>query len=300
MKKFIIRAIVATACVFIAARYCTGNSCCSQQSACQSTKPMLKPFDKAPVSTNSDKTKKIIQEAYSNVVKEGGLCTIGGGCCGGGADLSQLIGYSADEINKLADANLGLGCGYPVGLADIKPGDIVLDLGSGAGFDCFLAAKKTGAQGKIIGIDMTQLMIEKARDNAKQYNFSNVEFRLGDIETLPVESNSIDIVISNCVINLAPNKGKVFAEAYRVLKTGGKMVVSDVVLTQNLTREQQQDEKLLSACVSGAILKQDYIHLLTKTGFGVTIVDEDNEIGPKWFGFNDLPIVSLKFIAYKK
>jgi len=273
------------------------GGCCQNQSSCNVGSKIESQKTSTPP---GKKVKEVIQAAYGNVAKEGSLCSISGGCCGGGGALSELIGYSADEIDTLANANLGLGCGHPVGLAQIREGDTVLDLGSGAGLDCFLAAKKTGPKGTVIGVDMTQEMIDKARANAKQYNFANVEFRLGDIENLPVASNAVDIVISNCVINLAPDKAKVFAEAYRVLKPGGKMSISDIVLTRNLTPTQKQDERLLSACVSGAILKQDYINLLKKIGFTVTVAEEDKEIGKKWFGNNDLPIVSLKFIAHKK
>lgn len=245
--------------------------------------------------------KELIKEAYGKVAQTGSSCSVvGGGCCGGGCALSSDIGYTREEIDTLADANLGLGCGHPVSLADIKPGNTVLDLGSGAGFDSFLAARKVGEKGKVIGVDMTPAMLKKARANAKKYKFTNVKFRKGDIEKLPVEDNTIDIIMSNCVINLAPEKEKVFAEAYRVLKPGGKMAVSDVVLLKKLTKEQKEDPKLLCACVSGAILKDDYIDLLKKAGFDVTVVDEDTTINKKWFGNDELPISSLKFIARKK
>ena len=199
-----------------------------------------------------------------------------------------------------ADANLGLGCGHPVSLGYIKEGDVVVDLGSGAGLDCFLAACKVGQSGKVIGVDMTQEMINKARANAQKYTMSNVEFRLGDIEALPVDSDSVDIIMSNCVINLAPHKKEVFKEAHRVLKSGGKMAVSDVVLLNDLTDAQRKDPKLLCACVSGAVSKEDYLEMLQQVGFEVTIIDEDKNINKKWFGNDDLPISSLKFIAYKK
>jgi SAM-dependent methyltransferase len=270
------------------------KKCCYSQGCCN------KKAKATPQSTSNQETKNIIKEAYSEVVTKGGSVCPMGGCCGGGAQLSQDIGYSREEIEELADANLGLGCGNSVNLGDIQKGETVLDLGSGAGLDCFLAARKVGPEGSVIGVDMTQAMIDKARKNTNKYGFDNVEFRLGDIEKLPVESNSIDIIMSNCVINLAPNKAKVFQEAFRVLKSGGKMTISDVVLTGELTAEQKNDKKLLSACVSGAILKEDYLTLLKNAGFSVTIVDEDTNISKKWFGNNDLPISSLKFIAYKK
>lgn len=246
-------------------------------------------------------TKEVIQQAYGTVAENGGVCELfGGGCCGGGDELSKMIGYSQDELNAVSGANLGLGCGNPVMLGDMHEGQVVLDLGSGAGLDCLLAAKRVGVTGRVIGVDMTDAMIEKARANAAQYGFENVEFKKGDIEELPVESNSVDIVISNCVINLAPDKAKVFQEAHRVLKAGGKMYVSDIVLLSALTPEQQSDEKLLCACVAGAMLKDEYVAMLEQTGFDVAVVDEDLAIGEKWFGNADLPISSLKFVATKK
>lgn len=245
--------------------------------------------------------KEIIKEAYGKVVQAGsGCCVVGGGCCGGGADLSQDIGYSKKELKALADANLGLGCGNPVSFGEIKEGYTVLDLGSGAGLDCFLAAEKVGSTGAVIGVDMTLDMIKKARKNAKKYRYKNVEFRLGDIEALPVAENIVDIVISNCVINLAPDKLKVFKESYRVLKPGGRMYVSDVVLLGDLTEEQRKDEKLLCACVAGALLKEDYLAKLAEAGFEITIVEEDKEINIKWFNDDLLPIESLKYIAHKR
>jgi arsenite methyltransferase len=270
------------------------TSCCSCRNGgcCPSTKTPENDAHKA--------TKEIIKKAYGNVAEKGGFVCSTGGCCGGGAQLSQDIGYTREEIDSLADANLGLGCGNSVNLGEIKKGETILDLGSGAGLDCFLASRKVGPQGKVIGVDMTKAMIDKARKNAEKYKFTNVEFRLGDIEDLPIDNASVDIVMSNCVINLAPNKEKVFQEAFRVLKQGGKMAISDVVLTGPLTEEQKNDPKLLSACVSGAILKDDYLSLLKKAGFTVTIIDEDKEISKKWFGEKKLPISSLKFVAHKK
>ena len=205
--------------------YCNDKNCCSKKRATSvKQNPVQKLADNKKTYDGKDDQKKIIQEAYAGVAKEGtGSC---GGCCGGGCDLSSTIGYTKEELDMFADANLGLGCGHPVSLGYIKEGDVVLDLGSGAGLDCFLAARKVGQNGKVIGVDMTTAMIEKARTNAEKYGFKNVEFRLGDIEELPVESNSIDVIMSNCVINLAPQKHLVFKEAGRVLRKGGVMAIS--------------------------------------------------------------------------
>lgn len=220
-------------------------------------------------------------------------------CCGGlnPLDLSKSIGYSEEELKAVPDANLGLGCGNPTALAELKPGDIVLDLGSGAGFDCFLAAQKVGNSGKVIGVDMTQAMIEKAQSNAIKYGYSNVEFRLGDIEALPVESNSIDVIISNCVINLAPDKEKVFRESFRVLKPGGAMYISDMVLLEALPEDLKNDEDLLISCLAGALLKEDYLRLLNNAGFSVEILSKDQYIiRDKYSG---LPAESLKLKVLK-
>lgn len=219
----------------------------------------------------SDKIKDIVKKSYGNIAKSSGEC----GCGSCGCDSNQTVqrqsgemGYSQDEMNQAPpDSNLGLGCGNPLAIASLKEGEVVLDLGSGAGFDSFLASPKVGATGRVIGIDMTDEMLEKAKENAKKGNYSNVEFRKGDIEDLPIEDASIDAIISNCVINLAPDKEKVFKEAYRVLKTGGRLMASDVVLIKPLPEELKKDEELLVGCVSGAILEADYIKLLVQAGF---------------------------------
>lgn len=274
---------------------CQGCSCVG--GCCTPSVPKKTPVNKRkPVDTQ----KEAIKQAYGQVAKVGGFCgCAGGGCCGGGASLSQDIGYTLEQLKNVPEANLGLGCGNPISLGDIRAGDVVVDLGSGAGMDCFLASKKVGPTGKVIGIDMTPEMLEKARVNAKKYGFTNVEFRQGDIEKLPVASNSVDIVMSNCVINLATNKFDVFKEAYRVLKSGGKMYVSDVVLLGALTLEQKADQKLLCACVSGALPKDECIRMLESVGFTVKIVDEDAQICKKWFENTTLPIASLKYVATK-
>ncbi|MFA5174382.1 MAG: arsenite methyltransferase [Candidatus Pacearchaeota archaeon] len=238
--------------------------------------------------------KKIVKENYSKIAKQGCGCGCG---CSNAKQISKEIGYSDEEINLVPEANLGLGCGNPLALSNIKQGEVVLDLGSGAGFDCFLAAKQVGEKGRVIGVDMTEEMIDKARKNALNNGFNNVEFRFGDIEELPVEDNSIDIIISNCVINLAPDKDKVFKEGHRVLKKNGKMYVSDIVLLGKLTKEQKNNKELLSGCVAGALQKEDYIKKIKKAGFKVKILQENKEISKTQY--QGISLESLKVEAIK-
>jgi arsenite methyltransferase len=248
-----------------------------------------------------DEVKRAVKEHYANIAKKDGADCCGQSCQCGGKSLNELIaqsiGYSDQEIAAMGDANLGLGCGNPTAMSNIKDGDTVLDLGSGAGLDCFLAAKKTGATGRVIGVDMAQEMIDKAKQNAEKYKYANVEFRLGDIEALPVDDSSVDVVISNCVINLAPDKTKVFQEAYRVLKPGGRAYVSDIVLLQNLTAEQRSDKELIACCVGGALLKDDYLKYAEDAGFKVKILSEDKDISKRQYrGF---PLESIKIETEK-
>ena len=245
-----------------------------------------------------EKTKKIVKNHYKKIAT-GQMKNCSCGCDGtlDSDQISKAIGYSDDEMKTVPDANLGLGCGNPTALGEIKEGDVVLDLGSGAGFDCFLAAKKVGYSGKVIGVDMTEEMIEKARKNAEQYGYKNVEFRFGDIEDLPVDDNSVDIIISNCVINLAPDKLKVFKEAYRVLKTDGRMYVSDIVLLEELTEEQKNDEDLVAGCVGGALLKEDYLKIIRDAGLNYRIISEDKEISK--IQYQGIPLESLHIEASK-
>ena len=245
--------------------------------------------------------KKVVRKAYSKIATNSNSSCCQCGC--GTLDkqtikkLSKSIGYSEEEMNAVPEANLGLGCGNPTAFSNIKEGDTVLDLGSGAGFDCFLASMKVGKTGKVIGLDMTEEMIAKARILAKEHGYSNVEFRLGDIEKISLDDNSVDVIISNCVINLAPDKAKVFKEAYRVLKSGGKMYVSDIVLLGKLTEEQLDDEDLLSGCVAGALQKDDYIEKVRQTGFKINIVGEDKEIGENQY--SGLALESIKIEGLK-
>ncbi len=240
------------------------------------------------------KIKKIVKEKYSEIAKGGCSCNCS---CNSSKGIAEEIGYSEEETGKFSEANLGLGCGNPVAMSRIKEGDIVVDLGSGAGFDAFIAANKVGLEGKVIGIDMTEKMIEKARMNAERYNYKNVEFKLGDIENIPLPDNFADVVISNCVINLAPDKDKVFREAYRILKKGGRIYISDIVLLKELDKEQKDDENLLVGCVAGALQKGDYLDRMRKAGFQVEILGEDTEISKKQY--SGIALESLKVEGVK-
>ena len=229
---------------------------------------------------DNKKIKSKVREGYARIVNQGSSCCGSIEVCCGNADspedISKIIGYTEEQIRSVPrDANLGLGCGNPTAIASLSEGEIVLDLGSGAGFDCFLAANKVGKNGKVIGIDMTQEMIEKARFNAKKGGYSNVEFRLGDIENLPIESNSVNVVISNCVINLSPDKKQVFREAYRILKPGGRLIVSDIVLLKELPDFIKNSIEAYVGCISGAIMKDKYVGLIKEVGFKeITVTDE--------------------------
>ena len=242
------------------------------------------------------KTKEIVKKHYSEIANEGRSCC---GCSGNldHEQISKAIGYSDQDIKNFSDANLGLGCGNPTAIASISKGDVVLDLGSGAGFDCFHASKKVGDSGKVIGVDMTEEMIKKAEENAKSYGVNNVEFRFGEIENLPIDDESIDIIISNCVINLAPDKLRVFKEAYRVLKKTGKMFVSDIVLLEELTGEQRVNEELIVGCVGGALLKDAYLNIVKEAGFKVNILSENKEISKTQY--QGIPLESLSIEIYK-
>lgn len=244
-----------------------------------------------------DKIKQVVKNAYSKIASQGGCCSCGCGINSDNEEIAKSIGYSEEEIDSAFEANLGLGCGNPIALGKINEGETVLDLGSGAGFDCFLARKKVGDSGKVIGVDMTEEMINKARVNAEKYGYKNVEFKLGEIENLPVADDSIDVAISNCVINLVPNKEKAFQEIYRVLKKGGRMYLSDIVLLANLSEELKNDEELLAGCVGGALLKDEYVSIIKKAGFEVSILSEDKDISKRQY--QGMPLESLKIEARK-
>jgi SAM-dependent methyltransferase len=225
--------------------------------------------------------KLIVKEKYSEIANQSGnqdqsSCCGGSDCCGDtnytvfSDDYSKLKGYNPD-------ADLGLGCGIPTEFAKILPGDTVIDLGSGAGNDCFVARAITGEKGKVIGIDMTEAMIEKARSNVAKLGFANVEFRLGDIENMPVEDNTADVIISNCVLNLVPDKTKAFQEIFRVLKPGGHISVSDVVLRGNLPAGIQQAAEMYAGCVSGAIQREQYLQIMREAGLTSITIQKEKE-----------------------
>jgi len=235
-----------------------------------------------------DTIKKIVKDAYKEIAGSGSGC----GCGYNKAkNISKSIGYTDEELEIVGEANLGLGCGNPLAFGKIKEGDVVLDLGSGAGIDAILAAKKVGEKGKVIGVDMTEEMIGKAKENAKKQGIKNVEFLLGEIENLPINDNSVDTIITNCVINLTPDKSKTFSEAYRVLKPGGKIYLSDIVLLHELTQEQRNNKKLILGCVAGALLRDDYLNKIKGAGFGFRVLYENKGISKKQY--NGMPLESI-------
>ncbi|MBC8388929.1 MAG: arsenite methyltransferase [Actinobacteria bacterium] len=212
------------------------------------------------------KTQKVVREAYGKIAQGQEGC--GCGTCGPDTkEFAKSIGYSEEELEAIPDeANLALSCGNPAALASLKEGEVVLDLGSGAGFDCFLAANKVGVKGKVIGVDMTPEMLEKARENALKGNYENIEFRLGEIENLPVWDNSVDVVISNCVINLSADKQRVFWEIYRVLKPGGRIAISDIALLKSLPKRIQESIEAYVGCVGGAVIIDKYKRIVEASG----------------------------------
>ncbi len=224
-----------------------------------------------------EEIRKVVREGYGKIAKQGSpCCGPAKSCCGGtnsAQDISRKIGYSEEELRTVpVGANLGLGCGNPIALASLKKGDVVLDLGSGAGFDCFLAANQVGKTGKVIGVDMTAEMLDRARENARKGNYDNVEFRLGEIENLPVGDRQVNVIISNCVINLSPNKKSVFREAFRVLRPGGSLMVSDIVLLKELPAEIRNSVAAYVGCVAGATTKKEYLEAIQAAGFEETKV----------------------------
>jgi len=246
---------------------------------------MSQPVDQAKNQKNADEIRQNVRESYAQVAEasnEGSSCGTSSSCCGVSDDaaintlVSTRLGYSEDDLDNVPEgADMGLGCGNPRAIASIKSGETILDLGSGGGFDCFLAAAETGDTGQVIGIDMTPTMISKARNNAAKGKFNQVEFRLGEIEHIPVANDTVDVIISNCVINLSPDKKQVFNEAFRVLKPGGRLAISDVVASTELPDEMRDDLALYSGCMAGASQISELQLILEDNGF------EQINISPK-------------------
>ena len=242
-------------------------------------------------SPKTDQVRQHIRDRYAGIAKSGGSCGCGSGCCQPDALLnpnaSAQIGYSPEELAAVPEgANMGLGCGNPQAIADLKPGETVVDLGCGGGFDCFLAAHRVGMKGRAIGVDMTPEMIHKARENAAKGKVRNVDFRLGEIEHLPVADASADVILSNCVINLSPDKPQVFADAFRVLKVGGRLAISDVVAIAPIPAKVKRELQAHSGCIAGAATVPETKRMLKKAGF-MKIRIEVNEQSPSfikdWF-----------------
>ena len=294
---------------------CCGDDCCGGEKSSATTATATEPTPAAKSVPASETLapgadpRSVVREKYA-AVAEGGSC--GCGCCGAEAnDEAALaaLGYTAEQRAAIPEgADMGLGCGNPIAHAELKPGETVLDLGSGGGIDCFLAAREVGPTGRVIGVDMTPAMIERARANRAKVNATNVEFRLGEIEHLPVADSSVDVIISNCVVNLSPDKLQVFRDALRVLKPGGRLVVSDLVLTRELGDELKRDVDLYVGCVAGASLKNDYLQLMRDAGFrDVSVVQEQGYAvgmenlpagGPEREAFS--AVTSVKVRAWKR
>lgn len=243
----------------------------------------------------ADNIRQNVRESYAKVAEasdNGSCCGVESSCCGVSADIdintlnSLRLGYSSEDLAAVPEgADMGLGCGNPRAIASLKPGEIVVDLGAGGGFDAFLAAREVGEQGKVIGIDMTPAMVSKARNNAAKAGFTNVDFRLGEIEHLPVADNTADIIISNCVINLSPDKAQVFRDAIRILKPGGRLAISDVVATADMPEDMKRDADLYAGCMAGASLISEIEEMMKAAGFeqvSVTPKDESREFIKDW------------------
>lgn len=254
------------------------SSCCEPTSCCNEELPSQQ-------NKTSDDIRNKVRESYAKVAEASNnneACGIESSCCGVSDDLdintlnSLRLGYSNDDLDNVpGGADMGLGCGNPRAIAGLSTGETVVDLGSGGGFDAFLAAREVGETGNVIGVDMTPTMVSKARNNADKANFENVEFRLGEIEYLPVANNTVDVIISNCVINLSPNKAQVFNDAFRILKTGGRLAISDVVASCEMPEEMKNDPALYAGCMAGASLIEELETYMRDAGF------KDIKISPK-------------------
>ena len=247
--------------------------------------------DSKDAAARQDHVREAVRSRYADIAQAGpgsasSCCGTGSSCCGplppaavlDGDATSRSLGYTEDELAAAPEgANMGLGCGNPQAIAGIRAGEVVLDLGAGGGFDCFLAARATGPSGRVIGVDMTPEMVSRARDNARKAGYENVDFRLGEIEHLPVADETVDVIISNCVINLSPDKPAVFADSFRVLRPGGRLAVSDVVATAELPQEWLDDMNRLSACISGAATVGEVENMLRAAGFADVRVEPKDE-----------------------
>ena len=261
----------------------------------------------------NDVTREQVRMRYARIAGQGGCGTPAGSnageCCGsssepccGDSSQARALGYSRADLESLPEgANLGLGCGNPTAILALRPRQVVLDLGSGAGIDCFLASRRVGSNGHVIGVDMTPEMVAKARESARTGHLTNVDFRLGEIEHLPVADGTVDVVISNCVINLAPEKGPVYREAYRVLRAGGRLAISDVVATRPIRREDRSNPALWSSCSSGALEVKTVRALLRRAGFRDirVVLKRRTETPPSLRGQADLGVVPADILATK-
>lgn len=245
--------------------------------------------------------KNFVKDRYAKIASKGSSCCPSCVCPADLIEQAKSIGYTEQEIRNIPEAAMmGLGCGNPTALAELKEGETVLDLGSGGGLDVFLAAQKVGEKGKVIGVDMTPEMVEKARENAKKNDYKNVEFRIGEIEKLPIEDDSIDVVISNCVINLSPDKLATYKEAFRVLKPNGRILISDMVTEGELPEDVRQSLEAWAGCIAGALEKQEYLNTIKKAGFrDVTIVAEYPSGEPRMDTRLTGKIISIKVRAHK-
>jgi len=245
--------------------------------------------------------REFVKERYAEIASEGDSCCPSCACPPDLVEQAKSMGYSEQEIRSVPEgAVMGLGCGNPTALAELKEGETVLDLGSGGGLDVFLAARKVGEKGKVIGVDMTPEMLEKARENAKKGNHKNVEFRVGEIENLPVEDDSIDVVISNCVINLSPDKLATYKEAFRILKPNGRILISDLVTEGELPEDVRRSFEAWAGCIAGALEKQEYLNTIKKAGFRDVTILAEHPLGEP--GMDDRltgKIISIQVKAYK-